>query len=93
MQEMQEMQVWSLGQEYPLEKEMAKHSSILAWKTPRTEEPNGLPFMELQRVGPDLVTKQPQRQWLYMHRIFLAGNKKKKQLVVVVSGENWVVGK
>ena len=39
---MQEMWVWSLGQEDPLEEEMATHSSILAWKTPWTEEPGGL---------------------------------------------------
>ena len=39
---MQEMQVRSWGQEDPLEKEMATHSSILAWRIPWTEEPNGL---------------------------------------------------
>ena len=39
---MQETQVRSLGWEDPLEKEMATHSSILAWKIPRTEEPGGL---------------------------------------------------
>ena len=39
---MQETQVQSLGQENPLEKEMATHSSILAWRIPWTEEPNGL---------------------------------------------------
>ena len=39
---MQEAQVPSLGQEDPLEKEMATHSSILAWKIPWTEEPDGL---------------------------------------------------
>ena len=39
---MQEMQVRSLGWEDPLEEEMATHSSILAWKTPRTEESGGL---------------------------------------------------
>ena len=38
---MQEMQVWSPGREDPLEKEMATHSSILAWEIPRTEEPGG----------------------------------------------------
>ena len=38
----QETQVQSLGQEDPLEKEMATHSSILAWEIPRTEEPGGL---------------------------------------------------
>ena len=39
---MQEMQVWSLGQENPLEEEMTTHASILAWKIPRTEEPGSL---------------------------------------------------
>ena len=48
---MRETQVRSLGQEDPLEKEMATHPSILAWETPRTEEPRGLQFMGLQRVG------------------------------------------
>ena len=38
---MQEMQVWSLGREYPLEEEMATHASILAWEIPWTEEPGG----------------------------------------------------
>ena len=47
---MQETWVWSLGQEDPLEKEMATHSSILAWKTPWTEEPKGLQSIGLQRV-------------------------------------------
>ena len=44
------MQVQSLGWENPLEKEMATHSSILAWRLPRTEEPGGLQFMRSQRV-------------------------------------------
>ena len=51
MQETQEMQVQSLGQEDPLEKEMATHSSILAWEIPWTEEPGGLQSKRLQRVG------------------------------------------
>ena len=45
MQEMQEMWVQSLGQEDPLEKEMATHSSILAWKIPWREESGGLQSM------------------------------------------------
>ena len=45
----QETQVWSLGQEDPLEKEMATHSSILAWEIPQTEEPGGLQSMGLQK--------------------------------------------
>ena len=48
---MQETWVQSLGREDPLEKEMATHSSILAWRIPRTEEPGGLQSMGLQRVG------------------------------------------
>ena len=42
-----------LGQEDPLEKEIATHSSILAWRIPWTEEPGGLWSVELQRVGHD----------------------------------------
>ena len=50
---MQETRVQSLGQEDPLEKEMATHSSILAWRISRTEEPGGLQSMGSQRVGHD----------------------------------------
>ena len=53
MQETQETQVGSLGQEDPLEEEMATHSSILPKKIPWTEEPGGLQSMGLQRVGHD----------------------------------------
>ena len=45
---MQEIQIPSLGLEDPLEKGMATHSSILAWRIPWTEEPGGLQFMGLQ---------------------------------------------
>ena len=48
---MQETQVQSLGQEDPLEEEMATHSSNLAWRIPRTEELGGLQSMGSQRVG------------------------------------------
>ena len=47
------MQVESLGQEDPLEKEMATHSSILAWRIPWMEEPGRLQFRGSQRVGQD----------------------------------------
>ena len=50
---MQETWVRSLGLEDPLEKEMATHSSTLAWKIPWTEEPCRLQFMGSQRVGHD----------------------------------------
>ena len=62
---MQEMQVRSLGQEDPLEKEMAIHSSILSWKIPWAEEPSRLQSMGSQRVGhgntrpPDLPLEKP----------------------------------
>ena len=48
---MQETQVWSLGREDSLEKEMVTHSSTLAWKIPWTEEPGSLQSMGSQRVG------------------------------------------
>ena len=53
MQVKQETWVQSLGQEYPLEKEMAICSSSLAWKIPKTEDPGGLLSMGSLRVGHD----------------------------------------
>ena len=50
MQETQDMQFRSLGWEDPLEEDMATHSSILAWRTPWTEEPGGLQSTGSQRV-------------------------------------------
>ena len=50
---MQEIEVQSLGQADLLEKKMAPHSNILAWKIPWTEEPGGLQSMGSQRVGHD----------------------------------------
>ena len=58
---MWEIWVQSLGQEDLLEKETATHSSILAWKTPWTEEPGRLQSMGSQRVGQDLMTEQQQQ--------------------------------
>ena len=60
MQEIQEVWVQSLGQEDPLEEEMATHSSIVAWEIPWKEEPGGLQSMGSQRVGHDLAAKQKQ---------------------------------
>ena len=54
---MQEMGVWSLCWEDPLEKETATHSSILAWEIPWSEEPGRL---QVTRIRHDLVTKQQQ---------------------------------
>ena len=52
-----ETRVPSLGWEDPLEKEMATHSSTLAWKIPWTEEPGRLQSIGLQRVGHDVATE------------------------------------
>ena len=65
---MQETRVWSLGQEDSLEKEMATHSSTLAWKIPWMEEPGRLQSMELQRVRHDWATSPspcPLSQWCH----------------------------
>ena len=62
---MQEMQFRSLGGEDSLEKEMATHSRILAWKIPWTEETGGMQPIGSQRVGRDLATKQQQRSNTY----------------------------
>ena len=56
----QEMQVQALGQEDPLEEEMAAHSRILAWEIPWTEERGGLYPWGHQRVRHNLVTKEHQ---------------------------------
>ena len=53
---MQETQVWSLGQKDPLEKGMATHSSIIAWRISWTEESGWLQSMELQTVWHDWAT-------------------------------------
>ena len=58
---MQEMQVWSPGQEDPLEREMATYSDILAWEIPWTEEPGELQY---------LVTKQQQQDGLNNKNLF-----------------------
>ena len=62
MQETQEIQVRSLGQEDPLEEEMAIYSSILAWNIPWTEEPGRLQSMGSQKVGHDPATDYACRQ-------------------------------
>ena len=59
---MKETWVRSLGQEDPLEKEMATHSSILTWRIPWTEEPDRLQSIGIARVGHDLATKPPPPQ-------------------------------
>ena len=50
---MQQKQVWSLGQEDPMQEGMATHSRILAWRIPQTEEPGRLQSIGVQTVGHD----------------------------------------
>ena len=57
MRELQEIQIRSLGFEDPLEKEMATHSRILAWKIPWLEKPGGVQSMDSPSVGHDLATE------------------------------------
>ena len=67
MQELQELQIPSLGREDPLEKEMATHSSVLAWKIPWTEEHGGLLSTRVtKRVLKELDTTEPPN----MHALF-----------------------
>ena len=61
---MQEPWVQSLGQEDPLERGMATHSSIIAWRIQWTAEPGGLQYKELQRVGHNWVAKHSTLQML-----------------------------
>ena len=63
---MQETQVRFLGQEDPLEKEMADHSSILAWTISWTEEPGRLLAHGVARVGYNLATKPP--PWIALEK-------------------------
>ena len=71
---MQETGVQSLGWENSLEKEMATHSSILAWRIPRTEEPGGLQSMGLQRVGHNWATSLSLHQELCSWRALVMGS-------------------
>ena len=66
---MWETQVRSVGQEDSLEKEMATHSSTLAWKIPWTEEPGSLQSMGSQRVGHDWATKLSLSLSTYMRHL------------------------
>ena len=77
---MQEIQVWSLGQEDPLLKGMANHSSILAWRIPWTKEPGGLQSMESQRVGYDWATNtHTQSLWKVLELTILQSSKNLKE--------------
>ena len=77
MQEPQETRIQSLVLEDPLEKGMATHSNILAWKIPWTEKFGGLQCMELQRVGHDWDSaKYPLYIMQSVHTMFLVNKLK-----------------
>ena len=65
------MWVQFLGQEDPLEKEMATHSTILVWEIQWIEKSSRLQFMGLERVGHDLATKQKQQQTTRFYTIII----------------------
>ena len=67
---MREIWVQSLGQEDPLEKGMATHSNILAWRIPRTEEPSGLQFIGLQKV--DMTEQLTLSPWFHFHDLWVS---------------------
>ena len=76
MQETQEKWVQSLGQEDPLEQEIATHSSILTWKIPWMEGPGGLQSMESRRVRHNSHVCLSQAPKVSLHQHFSTGNHK-----------------
>ena len=81
---MQEMWVWSLGQEDPLKKEMATHFSIPAWKIPGTEEPGRLQFMGLQKSQTQL-SYQTTMYYIINRTVFLILSIEKILLSLITS--------
>ena len=87
----QETRVRSLGWENPLEKEMATHSSILAWKISWTEEPGGLQSMGSQRVRHDWVINTNYAS-IKTYKTFWNSHQKKKNGLVIIGEWNTKVG-
>ena len=77
---MQETQIWSMGQEDPLKKGMAIHSSVLAWRIPRTEEPDGLQDNEESNTTEWLTPQFPEVLPINCTIPGPRGKKKKKDL-------------
>ena len=84
---MQETLFRSLGQEDPLEKEVANHSSILAWEIPWTEEPGELQSMESQKSWTQLSSQTNRQQQLDARRMLLF----MVEQVFLLMGEVWVM--
>ena len=85
---MQEVQVWSLGQEDPLEEETATHSSIFAWEIPRTAESGRLQSMRLQSIGHNWATEHEHMEYkLEAHQLFpnkLALNLRSEKAISII---------
>ena len=97
MQGMQAMWVQALAGEDPLEKDMATHSSILAWRIPRTEDPGGLLSMKSQEsdttswlnhhhsnLVPSLYGKQMRKQWKQWETLFLGATKSLQMVTAAI---------
>ena len=82
---MWETWVWSLGLEDPLQKEMATHSSIHAWKIPWTEEPGGLQSMGSQRVGHNWATSLSFIIFIIVILNFQSDNSNNQHVVLMLS--------
>ena len=83
--------VQSLSQEDPLEKEMATHSSILAWRIPGTGEPGGLQSMESQRDRHDLATERKHEAYLYRKlKRFIGKIKINKEVYKVIRNKIYI---
>ena len=81
MQELQEMQVWSLGWEDPLGKGMATHSSILAWIILWTEEPGVLQSIGSQRVGHDWNDLAHMHTWPVNNIVIISGGQQRDSAI------------
>ena len=98
MPAMRETWIWSLGRKDPLEKEMATHSSILAWRIPWTEEPSGLQSTGSLRVGHDWATSLSLSTFLHWRRkwqptpVFLPGESQGRWAAVygVTQSQTWL---
>ena len=86
---MPETGVWPLGQEDPLEKGMATHSSILAWETPWTEEPGGLQSKRSQRFRHNWATEHALREEQFWEGMTLGRGVLTFSLVVLISKCMW----
>ena len=86
---MQEMQSWPLDWEDPMEKEMAIHSSILAWRIPWTEEPGGLQSTGSQRVGHNWVTNREYIKGVLVLEWFFTWQTNEWLTVEEVAGISW----